>query len=161
MPLSTSAPIPAPVLPTRRTIHSEEPEFCLQATIAQASATISRCERLLGIRQLYQKQLSATGGHVRLHSMVEQVFVHPFVRVTDVAQRLDVTYPTAKSDLKKLAEVGIFAITRSSDPQNLLRAGSVPRGLRRHFGQHRRGHGIRRTSETPWQREPKGKRLNP
>jgi Fic family protein len=91
-------------------------EFCLRATITQTAATISRCERLLKIRERFQTQLSSTGGNVRLHTIVEQVFAYPFVRVTDVAKRLDVTYPTAKADLEKLVGVGILQLLDKATP---------------------------------------------
>jgi Fic family protein len=83
-------------------------EFCLRATIAQATDTISRCERLLAIRAKYHSQLTETGGHVRLHTIVDDIFESPFARVIDVQKRLEITYPTAKSDLEKLTDVGIL-----------------------------------------------------
>lgn len=91
-------------------------EFCLRATVTQTAATISRCERLLKIRERFQTQLSSTGGNVRLHTIVEQVFAYPFVRVTDVAKRLEVTYPTAKADLEKLVGVGILQLLDKTAP---------------------------------------------
>ncbi len=92
-------------------------EFCLRATIAQAIATVSRCERLLSINERYQRQLQETGGNVRLQSIVDQTFVHPFLRVAEIARRLEVTYPTAKSDLEKLAEVGILRLLPDFSPK--------------------------------------------
>jgi len=92
-------------------------EFCLNATIAQATATISRCERLLSIRQQYQARLNATGGHIRLQSIVEQIFSSPFVRVIDVQSPLSITYPTAKVDLQKLTEAGILRLLPGASPK--------------------------------------------
>lgn len=83
-------------------------EFCLRATIAQASENVSRCERLLQIREQYREKLNKTGGHVRMHSILDEIFVSPFVRVIDVQKRLNVSYPTAKSDLEKMTRAGIL-----------------------------------------------------
>lgn len=92
-------------------------EFCLRATIAQATATISRCERLLSIRVRFQSSLTTISGHVLLNSIVEQIFSSPFVRVIDVESRLKITYPTAKSDLEKLTEVGILRLLPGATPK--------------------------------------------
>ncbi|MBM4074650.1 MAG: Fic family protein [Planctomycetes bacterium] len=91
--------------------------LCLRATIAQGNATISRCERLLAVSHRYQQQLQATGGNVRLQMILDQMFIHPFAGVADVARRLDVSYPTAKSDLDKLAEVGVLKLLPQHSPK--------------------------------------------
>ena len=45
------------------------------------------------------------------------MFIHPFAGVADVARRLDVTYPTAKSDLDKLTDVGILKLLPGHSPK--------------------------------------------
>jgi Fic family protein len=83
-------------------------EFSLQATIEQARSTIVRCESLLAIREQFRQRLNETGGHVRLHTIIDQIFITPMIRVTDAQSILQVTYPTAKSDLEKLVKAGIL-----------------------------------------------------
>lgn len=83
-------------------------EFCLRATIAQAKATITRCEKLLAVREKFTKRLVEAGGSVRLTQIVDQIFHHPFIRVADLPDKLDVTYPTAKSDVDRLAQAKIL-----------------------------------------------------
>lgn len=83
-------------------------EFCLQATVTQTKATITRCEQLLEVRETYNQRLIEAGGNVRLNQIVEQIFFAPFVRIADLPNKLDVTYPTAKSDVARLAQVGIL-----------------------------------------------------
>ena len=83
-------------------------EYCLRATIAQAKATIIRCEKLLAVRETFSQRLVESGGHVRLTQIVDQIFHNPFIRVADLPETLDVTYPTAKSDVERLAQVGIL-----------------------------------------------------
>jgi Fic family protein len=82
--------------------------FCLRATIAQAKATITRCEKLLEVRDKFTQRLFDAGGSVRLTQIVDQIFHHPYVRIADLPDRLNVTYPTAKSDVDRLAELGIL-----------------------------------------------------
>jgi Fic family protein len=91
-------------------------EFCLMATIAQANATVERCDRLRALRETFAQRLREVGGHVRLNQIVESLFVSPFVRVTDVRDALSITYPTAKSDVKRLVDAGILAQLENAVP---------------------------------------------
>jgi len=83
-------------------------EFCLQGTLAQAKSTIARCRRLLQVRDDYARRIADVGGHVRLTEIIQGIFTSPFVRVAQLAKRLDVTYPTAKSDIDRLVQAGIL-----------------------------------------------------
>jgi Fic family protein len=83
-------------------------EFCLQGTIQQAAATVERCERLRRTREKCMQKLAKAGGSVRLNQIVENLFHSPYVRVTDVAKQLGVTYPTAKADLDRLVKARIL-----------------------------------------------------
>jgi cell filamentation protein, protein adenylyltransferase len=83
-------------------------DFCLRGTIAQATATVKRCERLRQTREKCMQQLARAGGSVRLNQIVEGLFHSPYVRVTDVAKQLHVTYPTAKADIDRLVKARIL-----------------------------------------------------
>lgn len=83
-------------------------EFCLRGAAYQAKDTIDRCERLLKFRADYVARIDQSGGSVRLHQIIDQMFQSPFLRVADLARRLEVTYPTAKSDIDRLANLGIL-----------------------------------------------------
>jgi Fic family protein len=90
-------------------------EFCLQGTIQQAKEAISRCQRLLAVRDEFKRKLSQVGGSVRLADIVEDFFHSPFVRIADLPKRQGITYPTAKADIERLVEAGILkelSITR-------------------------------------------------
>ncbi|MBC8354679.1 MAG: Fic family protein [Planctomycetes bacterium] len=92
-------------------------EFCLNATITQAKETIERCERMLAIREDFSARLVKVGGNVRLNQIVESIFHSPFVQVADLAKKLSVTYPTAKSDLERLASAGILQELPGAQPR--------------------------------------------
>ena len=83
-------------------------EFCLQGTLAQAKSTIARCRRLLAVRDQFAQRIANVGGSVRLSQIIEGMFTSPFVRVAELAERLGVTYPTAKSDLERLVQAGVL-----------------------------------------------------
>ena len=87
---------------------AEWAEFCIRGTIAQASSAIDRCDKLRAIRENYLQRLADVGGNVRLNQIVENLFYSPYVQVTDVVTRLNVTYPTAKADLDRMVKAKIL-----------------------------------------------------
>lgn len=84
-------------------------EFCLKGVAIVADATVVRCELLRALQEDYMRRLKAAGGSIRLHAIVEGLFRSPMVRVADLPERMNVTYPTAKSDVDRLIEVGILS----------------------------------------------------
>jgi Fic family protein len=81
-------------------------ELCLLATIDGCQDSIARCGRLVELRDQYHAKADRSGG--RAHRLIESLFSNPIVRITDVAKRLKITYPTAKADIDKLVEYGIL-----------------------------------------------------
>ncbi|HEY0144350.1 MAG TPA: Fic/DOC family N-terminal domain-containing protein [Thermoanaerobaculia bacterium] len=81
--------------------------LCLRATVDVCRDAIGRCAVLTRLRDDYHRRLDAGSG--RMHRVIESLFSNPIVRITDVANRLDVSYPTAKSDLAKLVDAAILS----------------------------------------------------
>jgi Fic family protein len=87
-------------------------EFCLNGVVAQARDTQSRCDKLLGLHRDFHERVKS--GSFRLSSLVDGLFAQPVVTVMGVKQKFGVTYPTAKSDLQKLASMGIVEVLDNS-----------------------------------------------
>lgn len=83
-------------------------EFCLLGVLTQAKDTVARCRKLLAVRDDYTRRLQQIGGSIRLSAIVDLIYDLPFVRIPDLANRLNVTYPTAKADVDKLIRAGIL-----------------------------------------------------
>lgn len=79
--------------------------FCLEGVVIQANDTERRCERLLELHRDFSQRLK--GGSVRLSAIVDSLFERPVATVTAVRNRMKVTYPTARADMKKLEQAGI------------------------------------------------------
>lgn len=90
-------------------------ELCLRATIDVCRDAIVRCSMLTRLRDAYHQRADFRGG--RMHRVIESLFSNPIVRITDVAKRLDVSYPTARNDLAKLADAGILEPLRGIYPK--------------------------------------------
>jgi cell filamentation protein, protein adenylyltransferase len=82
--------------------------FCLEGTIAQANDTISRCDRLLTLSKDFTKRIQAIKGKDRLRTIADWLFVTPMLQVPYVRRRLNITYASAKAELKKLVGLGIL-----------------------------------------------------
>lgn len=81
-------------------------ELCLRATIDVCRDAIHRCDQLAKLRVAYHAKADRFTG--RMHALVEGLFSNPILRVSEAARRLNVTYPTAKSDIAKLVDLGIL-----------------------------------------------------
>jgi DeoR/GlpR family transcriptional regulator of sugar metabolism len=64
-----------------------------------------RCEKLLKLHKDFHSRIK--GGSVRLPKLVDLLFSSPVITVNQCKAAFDVTYPTARSDLKKLEGLGI------------------------------------------------------
>jgi Fic family protein len=83
-------------------------DFCLRGVAVQAADTQRRCERLLALHADFTRRTHRLSGSVRLLAIVDSLFNTPVAKVAPAARQLGVTYPTARSDLAKLAEAGIL-----------------------------------------------------
>ena len=93
-------------------------EFCLLGTREQAERTIKRCDVLRQMKQDYQ----ARAGHLgpRMNPIIESLFENPFVGVTGVQRRFDITYPTANSDIERLIAIGVLERIEKSRPKRFI-----------------------------------------
>jgi len=82
-------------------------EFCLKGTVIRANETISKCDKLRSLRDEFLRRIQPIGGDVRLVKLVHYLFTSSFLRIGDVMKLLNVTYPTAKSDVERLLSIGI------------------------------------------------------
>jgi len=81
-------------------------QFCLEGVISQARDTEKRCDKLLAVHRNFHNRLH--GGSVRLSRLVDALFESPVISVTTYRKKFGVSYPTARSDLKKLHGLGIL-----------------------------------------------------
>ena len=82
--------------------------FCLEGVVEQSVNTEQRCNRLLQLLASFRERINALRGSVRLHNIVDQLFVVPVVQTSSLAARHRVIYHTARSDIEKLMSIGIL-----------------------------------------------------
>ena len=79
--------------------------FCLEGVVIQSIDAEKRCDKLLTLHKDFHERLK--GGSVRLSKLVDRLFSSPVISVNQYKRRYAVTYPTARSDLRKLEACGI------------------------------------------------------
>jgi Fic family protein len=79
--------------------------FCLEGVVAQSVDTEKRCDKPLELHRDFQKRTK--GGSVRLSKLVDHLFSSPVISVNKYKEMFGMTYPTARSDLKKLEAMGM------------------------------------------------------
>lgn len=79
--------------------------FCLEGVIVQAQDTQERCDNLVKLQRDFHGRLKK--GRPRLYSLVDSLFDTPVVRVQAIRKKFGVSYPTARSDLRRLESLGI------------------------------------------------------
>jgi Fic family protein len=83
-------------------------DFCLRGVAEQALDAQRRCDRLLELQRDFHERVGEIGGSVRLVRIVDALFESPVVTVTSAQRLLEVTYPTARADLRRLEAAGIL-----------------------------------------------------
>ena len=83
-------------------------EYCLRGTLQQAKETITRCEKLRLLRERFMSQVTESRGSVRLNQIVDGIFYYPFIRIAELPNRLEISYPTAKADIDRLVDLNIL-----------------------------------------------------
>jgi len=79
--------------------------FCLEGVIEQSTDAERRCDKLLELHKDFHSRIK--GGSVRLTKLVDRLFSSPVITVNQYKTAFEVTYPTARSDLKKLEALQI------------------------------------------------------
>ncbi len=86
--------------------------YCLRGTIYQAKDAIKRFDRLVALRDKYQKAVANCGGSIRLHKIIEKLFSTPVITIPQVAELHNITYPTANTDIRHLVRTNILVETK-------------------------------------------------
>jgi Fic family protein len=83
-------------------------EFCLTGVVEQSVDAIERIDKLVALRARYAQLVGRSGGSARLHRILDKLFEGPVTTVPQVQALTGVTYPTARSDIKRLVDMKIL-----------------------------------------------------
>lgn len=88
-------------------------KFCLEGVVSQSIDAEKRCDKLLDLHKDFRARMK--GGSVRLSKLVDGLFRRPVITVSQYKSHFAVTYPTARSDLRKLEGMGIVQLLGGLD----------------------------------------------
>jgi len=82
-------------------------ELCLNGVLTQSQETVARCTQIRSLRDEYHERIqnSATP---RSHTIIDWLFETPVLTTQAVADKLEVSFNTARRDLQRLVEVQIL-----------------------------------------------------
>ncbi|MEM6365807.1 MAG: hypothetical protein AAF745_15365, partial [Planctomycetota bacterium] len=83
--------------------------FVLDAISTQAQDAIGRSERLITLREDYQRRLTDDSARAWLFKVVETLFAMPAVNVAEVVSQTGVSKPTAKAGIECLERLKILS----------------------------------------------------
>ena len=86
-------------------------KFFLTAVEVQSEDALVRAHKLLDLREAYRKRVQREAQSSDILSIIDYLFSNPFITVKKAQLILDVTYPTAKRYMEKLAEYEILKET--------------------------------------------------
>lgn len=84
-------------------------KFFLRAIAVQSKDAVENSMLILKLLDKYRKIIQKDRGSLYVLKLLDEVFLNPFVTIPYVAKKLETTYPTAKSAVKKLQEMKVLS----------------------------------------------------
>ena len=81
--------------------------FFLGAVVSQSKNAIDTSRKIIHLLETYQLKIHELHMPMLSLKLIEQLFMNPYITITEVAERLNTTYPTAKSMIEKFLKAGI------------------------------------------------------
>jgi Fic family protein len=103
--------------------------FFLSGVAAQARDALARTQRLQDLREGYRQRFQTGRGAARLLQVVDLLFARPVLTVGQVAQALDVSFPSARGYVGQLEEAGFLQEITGQARNRVYRADDVLRAI--------------------------------
>ncbi len=105
-------------------------EFFVRGVAEQAEVTNQRASALLSLQRDWREQLTATRASALPLSLVDSLFVSPFISIKSAQETLGVTYHTARKQVRKLEDAGIIVEVTGGNYRKIYLAPEIPRIVR-------------------------------
>ena len=83
-------------------------KFFLEAIKIQSEDALERTIKIQKLREEYQVKTKNHKQAVNLLSVIDMLFMNPFVQISQIASSLKITYPTAKKAVENLIKLKIL-----------------------------------------------------
>jgi Fic family protein len=83
--------------------------LCLRATISEATNALTRIDKLLKLKSIYEEKLAQQPrSTVRLQQIIVSLLSSPLTTIPALAKQFNVSFPTAQEDVRKLVALEIL-----------------------------------------------------
>lgn len=100
-------------------------EFFLQGIVTQAKDAVNWSAELVALHQNYRRRVATRRVPRGTHEIVDELFVNPYVTITGASKRWNISYPTASSAIKTLAELDILEEVTGQKRDRVYRASEL------------------------------------
>lgn len=100
-------------------------KFFLEAIKVQSEDALERTIKIQKLRERYQKKTKDHKQVVNLLSVVDLLFMNPFIRINQIAKNLRITYPTAKKAVQNLIKLNILKPVGKTERNKLFVAHEI------------------------------------
>ncbi|PJA69681.1 cell filamentation protein Fic [Candidatus Pacearchaeota archaeon CG_4_9_14_3_um_filter_35_19] len=100
-------------------------KFFLEAIKVQSEDALERTIKIQKLSEKYQEKTKNHKQAINLLSLVDLLFMNPFIRINQVAKKLNITYPTAKKAVQNLIKLNILKPTSEKERNKLFVAHEI------------------------------------
>ncbi len=93
-------------------------EFCLRGVVSQATEAVRICEELRAAKDEMYSRITCGSGRIR--AIVDNLFSHPYTRISTLSKELNVTYHTARNDVDFLVKNEILSLVEGLRPKTYV-----------------------------------------
>lgn len=94
--------------------------FFLEAIKVQSEDALERTIKIQRLREKYKEKTKNHKQAVNLLSVVDLLFMNPFIQINQIAKQLNVTYPTAKKAVQNLMKLNILKSASDKERNKLF-----------------------------------------
>lgn len=99
--------------------------FFLEAIKVQSEDSLDRTIKIEHLREEYRKKIKSQRQAIYLIDVVDSLFINPFAQINHIAEKLKVTYPTAKKIVNTLIKLQILKPTNKKERNRLFVAHEI------------------------------------
>ncbi len=100
-------------------------EFFLRGIVTQAKDAVNWATELIELHESYRRRLASRRVPRGTHEIVDELFVSPYVTITDASKRWNTSYPTASSAVKTLVKLDILEEVSGQKRNRVYRASEL------------------------------------
>jgi Fic family protein len=82
--------------------------YFLRGVREQSLDAIDRANKLLNLRESYRHRFQTARSTALIHGLIDRLFINPVISIPQAAERLEVTYRSAKLNVEALEQEGIL-----------------------------------------------------